>query len=71
MLTYMTVDDAQNAHQEVYEQDGGYTQPNHESKFSHELVAGGASFEAMKLFEDHQRKQGKHDQWPPNPPLKS
>lgn len=30
----------------------------HESKLSHEVVAGGAAFEAMKLFEDRQRKNG-------------
>lgn len=31
----------------------------HEAKFSHELLAGGASFMAFKAFEDHQRKEGK------------
>ncbi|TGJ85766.1 hypothetical protein E0Z10_g2968 [Xylaria hypoxylon] len=31
----------------------------HESHLSHELIAGGASFEAMKLFEDRQRNEGK------------
>ncbi|KAI1256182.1 hypothetical protein MGN70_002344 [Eutypa lata] len=46
-------DDAKNARDEIY--DG---QP-HESKISHEFVAGGAAFEAMKLFEDRQRKEGK------------
>ncbi|KAI1843989.1 hypothetical protein JX265_005829 [Neoarthrinium moseri] len=30
----------------------------HESHLSHELVAGGAAFEAMKLFEDRQRNNG-------------
>lgn len=30
----------------------------HESSFLHEVVAGGAAFEAMKLYEDHQRKKG-------------
>ncbi|KAK1637625.1 hypothetical protein BDP81DRAFT_211800 [Colletotrichum phormii] len=30
----------------------------HEGKLSHEIVAGGAAFEAMKLFEDRQRKNG-------------
>ncbi|KAJ3472762.1 hypothetical protein NLG97_g10733 [Lecanicillium saksenae] len=30
----------------------------HEAKFSHELLAGGASFAAFKAFEDHQRKEG-------------
>ncbi|KAI0910695.1 hypothetical protein F4823DRAFT_360075 [Ustulina deusta] len=31
----------------------------HKSHLSHELVAGGAAFEAMKLFEDRQRREGK------------
>jgi hypothetical protein len=34
-------------------------QPQHKAKFWHEVVAGGAGFEAMKKFEDHQRKEGK------------
>ncbi|KAI1376649.1 hypothetical protein F4677DRAFT_445442 [Hypoxylon crocopeplum] len=46
-------DDAKSQRDEIY--DG---QP-HESKISHELVGGGAAFEAMKLFEDRQRKEGK------------
>jgi hypothetical protein len=48
------LDEAQNAHQEVYGS-GGY---DNQAKFSHELIAGGAAFEGMKLFEDHQRKEG-------------
>lgn len=48
-------DDSQDAHQQVY---GGGEQ--HEAKFSHELVGGAAAFEAMKLFEDRQRKEGRH-----------
>lgn len=39
-------------HQQVYGD-------QHEGKFSHELVAGAASFEAAKLFEDRQRREGK------------
>ncbi|KAI0596773.1 hypothetical protein F4775DRAFT_563483 [Biscogniauxia sp. FL1348] len=46
-------DDAREKRNEVY--DG---QP-HESHLSHELIGGAASFEAMKLFEDRQRKEGK------------
>lgn len=38
-------------HQEVYGD-------QHVGKFSHELVAG-ASFEAAKIFEDRQRREGK------------
>ncbi|PWY90815.1 CipC-like antibiotic response protein, partial [Aspergillus heteromorphus CBS 117.55] len=47
-------DQSDDAHRDVY---GG--EKKHESHFSHELLAGAASFEGMKLFEDHQRKQGK------------
>ncbi|ANB12000.1 hypothetical protein AWJ20_228 [Sugiyamaella lignohabitans] len=36
-----------------------YNGQQHESKFSHELVAGAASFAAAKIFEDKQRKEGK------------
>lgn len=39
---------------QVYNQD----QPDNEGKFSHELLAGGAAFGAMKLFEDQQRREG-------------
>ena len=35
-----------------------YQGGTHEAKFSHELVAGAASFEAMKVFENHQRQDG-------------
>lgn len=40
----------------MYNQDQG---DKHEGKFSHELLAGGAAFGAMKLFEDQQRREGK------------
>ena len=48
----------EDAHDQVYNQGGGYDNPNHEAKFSHELIAGGAAFEGFKLYEDHQRKEG-------------
>ncbi|KAI1358783.1 hypothetical protein F5Y08DRAFT_345351 [Xylaria arbuscula] len=47
------LDESREKRDEIY--DG---QP-HESHLSHELVAGGAAFEAMKLFEDRQRSEGK------------
>ncbi|MCJ1409402.1 hypothetical protein MMC19_003483 [Ptychographa xylographoides] len=55
------IDEAENSHQEVYQQNGGWDNPNpdNKGKFSHELVAGAASFEGFKLYEDHQRKEGK------------
>ena len=59
-LTPTPPDQGQNDHQQVY----GGEQQQHEGKFSHELLAGGAAFEGMKLFEDHQRKEGKLAQHP-------
>lgn len=44
-------DDYQDSHAAVYGD-------QHEGKFSHELVAGGASFAAFKVFEDRQRRNG-------------
>lgn len=46
-------DEAQQSHQEVYG-----APEEHRGKFSHEVLAGGAAFEGMKLYEDHQRKEG-------------
>jgi len=39
----------------VYERGQEY---HHEAKFSHEAIAGAASFAGMKAWEDHQRKLG-------------
>lgn len=44
-------------HREVYSSDDGNYE--HHAKFLHELIAGAASFEATKLFEDRQRREGK------------
>ncbi|KAK2068894.1 hypothetical protein P8C59_003510 [Phyllachora maydis] len=52
---FLGFDHAKSHHAELY--DPAAT-PHHKAKFGHELVAGGAAFEAMKLFEDHQRKKG-------------
>ncbi|CAO3668091.1 unnamed protein product [Umbelopsis ramanniana] len=35
------------------------TPEEHKGKMSHELIAGAASFEAIKAWEDHQRREGK------------
>ncbi|MCJ1341055.1 hypothetical protein MMC09_006351 [Bachmanniomyces sp. S44760] len=32
---------------------------DNQAKFSHEVIGGAAAFGGMKLFEDHQRKEGK------------
>ena len=54
-------DESQSSHNEVYNQAGGYDNPNpeHKGKFSHELIAGAAAFEGFKAYEDHQRSEGK------------
>lgn len=52
LLNVKNKGDAKEKRDEVY--DG---EP-HESHLSHEVVGGAAAFEAMKLFEDRQRKSG-------------
>lgn len=48
----------EDAHEQVYSgnYDGQYE--DHQAKFSHEFVAGAAAFEATKLYEDRQRREG-------------
>ncbi|KAK9390080.1 hypothetical protein V1515DRAFT_592882 [Lipomyces mesembrius] len=43
--------------QQIYAND--FTPEEHKSKFSHEAIAAAASFEAFKLFEDRQRREGR------------
>jgi hypothetical protein len=43
-----------------YEQVYNSDRPPHEAKFSHEAIAGAASFAAFKMFEDHQRREGSY-----------
>lgn len=47
--------ESHDAYQQCYDGDS----PN-ESSVSHELLAGGASFAAFKMFEDRQRAEGMH-----------
>ncbi|KAI2643170.1 hypothetical protein GGS21DRAFT_495064 [Xylaria nigripes] len=41
------------------QRDTVYDGEPHKAKLSHELIGGAAAFEGMKLFEDHQRREGK------------
>lgn len=51
--------EGQQQYDQVYNQDqGDQDQDQNQGKFSHELIAGGASFAAMKVFEDRQRAEG-------------
>lgn len=45
------LDESEQAHEQVY---GG----QHEGKLSHELIAGAASFEAFKAYEDKKEREG-------------
>ena len=54
--TLLTSDFHTGESQDAYDQ--VYSGEDHQAKFSHELVAGGAAFAGFKAFEDHQRKEG-------------
>lgn len=47
--------ESQDAYNQNYDNNG---QPN-EASFGHEFLGGAAAFAGMKVFEDHQRKEGK------------
>jgi hypothetical protein len=48
-------DESKQARDDVYNTPNG----EHEAKFSHEAIGSAAAFEAMHLFENEQRKEGK------------
>ncbi|KAK9323916.1 hypothetical protein V1517DRAFT_319231 [Lipomyces orientalis] len=50
-------DFGQSQSQQIYNSE--YTPEEHKAKFSHEAIAGAASFGAFKVFEDRQRQEGK------------
>lgn len=62
ILTYhdpqltQTPDDASQAHQDVYGQDG--PQPDNQASFTHEALAGAAGFEAMRKYQQHEQANG-------------
>ncbi|CAF1326428.1 unnamed protein product [Rotaria sp. Silwood1] len=49
-----SLDDGAKAHEAIYGQ-----QPRHHSSWTHELLAGGAGFAAMKAYEEYVRSTGK------------
>jgi hypothetical protein len=55
--THNTSGEAHENYQQAYDTNSGA--PN-EAKFSHEAIAGAASFAAFKSFEDRQRSDGKN-----------
>ncbi|KAB8076831.1 hypothetical protein BDV29DRAFT_169181 [Aspergillus leporis] len=50
--------DQAQAHEQLRNFDGS---EEHKAKFSHELIAGAASFEAAKAYEDHVARNGQPD----------
>ncbi|KAK3685506.1 hypothetical protein B0T22DRAFT_220293 [Podospora appendiculata] len=56
-MGFFGFDEAKDARDQVYTNDE-YPE-EHKSKFSHELIGGAAAFEAMHLWENEQRKEGK------------
>ena len=55
MTQVLFTDEARESHEQVYDDN---VPEEHKAKWSHELISGAAAFEGMKLFEDHQRKEG-------------
>ena len=50
-----STDHGENSYDQVYNNDNF---EENKSSFGHEALAGAASFGAMKMFEDHQRREG-------------
>ncbi|KAI5303605.1 hypothetical protein KEM56_007375 [Ascosphaera pollenicola] len=47
--------DSEKAHQDVY---NGEELEHHHAKFSHNVIAGAASYQAMKAYSEHKAKNG-------------
>jgi Protein of unknown function (DUF3759) len=58
-LTRLPTDESEDASRQVYNDE-----PHHKGKFSHELIGGAVGFEAMKAYEDHERKNGTYTGFP-------
>ncbi|KAL4780082.1 hypothetical protein BJX76DRAFT_339198, partial [Aspergillus varians] len=52
-------DDSHQARSHEEFQNLDHSNEEHKSKFSHELISGAASYEAMKAYENHVAKNGK------------
>jgi hypothetical protein len=58
-LTVSCIDDSQQAD---YHQQWNNSEPTeHEASFAHELIAGAASYEAAKAYEQHEEREGKRN----------
>ena len=53
-----TRDDAQQAQQQLYDDQGNPTQPDNQGSFGHEVLAAGAGFMAMRQYQKHEEANG-------------
>ena len=53
-----TPDDAQQAQQQLYDDQGNPTQPDNKGSFGHEVLAAGAGFMAMRQYQKHEEANG-------------
>lgn len=52
------LDEAQNAQQQLYDDQGNPTQPDNQGSFGHEVLAAGAGFMAMRQYQKHEEANG-------------
>jgi hypothetical protein len=64
-LTLHHVDDAQQAQQQVYDNDGNPQQPDNQGSLGHEVLAAGAGFMAMRQYQKHEEENGLSPLSPP------
>ena len=51
-------DDAQQAQQQLYDDQGNPTPPDNQGSFGHEVLAAGAGFMAMRQYQKHEEANG-------------
>lgn len=58
-FSYLPIDDSKQEEHYNTVQEGDYHEKKHDPSFVHELIAGAASFEAAKAYENHVAENGK------------
>lgn len=60
LASWLTVSGIDDSEQADYHQQWNNSEPQeHEASFAHELIAGAASYEAAKAYEEHEEREGK------------
>ena len=52
------LDDAQQASNQLYDEQGNPTPPDNQGSFGHEVLAAGAGFMAMRQYQKHEEANG-------------